>query len=358
MKRVHGLMRRAVAGGVFPGGALLVSRGSTIHFFETCGVASLRTRTPVTRDTVFDLASLTKPLATTPAVMALIASGRLDLADRLGDLLPPFHGSDKSGITVRQLLSHRSGLPAYRPYFIPLSNLEPRRRQSVLREFLLREPLIGRPGDNRLYSDIGFMVLQWVVESISGQSLDGFAKETVYDPMGAQGLFFPGPARETTSLSFAATERCGLRRRIVQGEVHDENAHVLGGVAGHAGLFGTAGAVRQFLVNLTNVYKGRTKAAGGLRQETVARFFNGRGGEGPLGFDAPSPRGSSAGRFFGPRSIGHLGFTGTSFWVDLDRDAMVILLTNRVHPSRKNLKIKTFRPLVHDEIMKTLAEES
>ncbi len=357
MKRVHNLMRQAVAGEVFPGGVLLVSRGNTIRFFKTYGVASLRTRTPVTRDTVFDLASLTKPLATTPAVMTLIASGRLDLADRLGDILPPFHGSGKSGITVRQLLAHRSGLPAYRPYFIPLSNLEPRRRQPVLREFLLREPLIGRPGEKRLYSDVGFMVLQWVVESITGQSLDGFVKRTVYDPMGAQGLFFPGFGRKTT-LPFAATERCGLRRRIIQGEVHDENAYVLGGAAGHAGLFGTAGAVRRFLVDLTNLYKGRTKAAGSLRRETAARFFNGGGGEGPLGFDAPSPTGSGAGRFFGPRSIGHLGFTGTSFWVDLDRDAMVILLTNRVHPSRKNLKIKAFRPLVHDEIMKTLAEGS
>ncbi len=356
MKRVHGLMRQAVAGEVFPGGVLLVSCGSTIRFFKAYGVASLRTRTPVTRDTVFDLASLTKPLATTPAVMALMASGRLDPADRLGDILSPFYGSGKSGITVRQLLSHRSGLPAYRPYFIPLSNIEPCRRKSVLRKFLLREPLVGRPGESRLYSDIGFMVLQWVVESISGQSLDGFVKRTVYDPMGAEGLFFPEPGRETI-LPFAATERCGLRRRIIQGEVHDENAHVLGGAAGHAGLFGTAEAVWRFLVDLTNAYKGRTKT-GGLRQETVAGFFNGRGGEGPLGFDAPSPRGSSAGRFFGPRSIGHLGFTGTSFWVDPDSDAMVVLLTNRVHPSRKNLKIKAFRPLVHDEIMKTLAEGS
>jgi CubicO group peptidase (beta-lactamase class C family) len=140
----------------------------------------------------------------------------------------------------------------------------------------------------------------------------------------------------------------------VQGEVHDENAYVMGGVAGQAGLFGSAEAVWRLLVRLTNLYKGRTEKRG-IRPETVRSFFDRRKEWPPPGFDAPDPRNSSAGRFFGPHTIGHLGFTGTSFWVDLDREIVVILLTNRVHPSRNNHKIKSFRPVLHDEIMKTLA---
>lgn len=353
MKRVHRLMRRAVDAGVFPGGALLVSQRGDIRFRRAYGVMNLLTRRPATLETVFDLASLTKPLATTLAVMALTELGRLALDDPIGIHLMPLRGTDKSRITVRQLLSHRSGLPAYRPYFIPLSDIPPRRRQAALRDYVMREPLTGRPGECRLYSDIGFMVLQWLVEDISGHPLDRFAAEAAYRPMGCRGLFFPG-LNPGTPLCFAATERCGWRQQIVEGTVHDENAWVMGGVAGHAGLFGTVGAVWNLLGNLTNIYKGR-KQSGGFRPETVKAFFEGRKGWGPLGFDAPAPQGSSAGRFFGPRSIGHLGFTGTSFWVDPDRDVIVVLLTNRVHPSRKNLKIKEFRPILHHEIMKSLA---
>ncbi len=357
MKSVHRLMQRAVERGVFPGGALLVSCKREICFLGTYGVGCLRTRRPVTQDTVFDLASLTKPLATTLAIMRLTEMGRLDLDDRLGKLLPPFYGSNKSGITVRQLLCHRSGLPAYRPYFIPLSNVASHRRQTALREFLIRETLVGRPGKNRLYSDIGFMILQWLVEWISGQRLERFAVESVYRPMGAGGVFFPAMSGiNALSVPFAATERCDLRQRVVDGEVHDENAYIMGGAAGHAGLFGTPEAVWRLLVQLIDIYKGRTNQ-GGFRRETAAQFFIGRAGWGPLGFDAPASRGSSAGRFFGPRSLGHLGFTGTSFWMDLDREIIVVLLTNRIHPSRNNFKIKAFRPQLHDEIMKTLAVE-
>ncbi len=356
MKRVHRLMRDAVAGGVFPGGVLLVSREGRIRFVGSYGVTCLQTARPVTRDTVFDLASLTKPLATTLAVMWLVESGRLDLDRSLGRVLPPFAGTDKAGITVRQLLSHRSGIPAYRPYFVPLWEVPHRRRKGALVDWVIREPLSGRPGQSRLYSDIGFMILQWVLERISGQSLDRFVARSIYAPQGLTGLFFPG-VDPVAPLPFAATERCGLRRRMLVGEVHDENAFVMGGVGGHAGLFGTVDAVWKILVGLTNIVKGRTKR-GWVRRETVMTFFRDPVCGAPLGFDTPSPKGASAGRFFSPRSVGHLGFTGTSFWADLDRDVIVILLTNRVHPTRNNVKIKAFRPVLHDEIIKTLAQET
>lgn len=355
MRSVHRLMQTGLDRRIYPGAVLLVACGGRRRFFRAYGVTTLRTRRPVEPGTIFDLASLTKPLATTLSMMRLTERGALHLESTLGSVLSRFRGTDKSDITIRQLLTHRSGLPAYRPYFIPLSQLPGHRRKEALQAFLVREPLVSRPGEERLYSDIGFMILQWLVEYAGGQRLDRFAEASVYRPMGVEGVFFPGGGDACLPpAAFAATERCCLRRRVVQGEVHDENSYIMGGVAGQAGLFGSAEAVWRLLAGLTNRYKGRTEE-GGIRPDTVRSFFNKRKECPPLGFDTPDPRSSSAGRFFGPNTIGHMGFTGTSFWVDLDREIIVILLTNRVHPSRNNYKIKSFRPVLHDEIMKTLA---
>lgn len=356
MKRVHKLMQSAVYEDVFPGGVLLASLKGEIVFLRAYGLERLGTRRRVTQQTVFDLASLTKPLATALALMRLTELGRLDLDQGLGTLLPAFEGTEKAEITPAQLLSHRAGLPAWRPYFISLSHAPVQQRKKLLEKFLIREPLAGCSGQDRIYSDIGFMILGWLAEKLAGQSLDQFVADAVYRPLGVEGLFFSSPGNSQT-VSFAATERCCLRNRVLEGEVHDENAWVMGGVAGHAGLFGNAETVWRLLCGLTDIYKGRADQAL-FQRETVRRWFMGNPGWGPLGFDAPSAKGSSAGRFFGPRSVGHLGFAGTSFWLDPDLEAIIILMTNRIHPSRANIKIKAFRPVIHDEIMKTLAVES
>jgi CubicO group peptidase (beta-lactamase class C family) len=354
MAGVDRLMRQAVADSVFPGGVILVAREHRVLFCRAYGHANRVTRRSMTTTTFFDLASLTKPLATTLAVMLLHQRGRIDVAAGLESLLPAFAGSDKAGVTVAQLLSHTSGLPDYRPYHAQLATRPFLERASALRELLRREPLAHRPGERVLYSDLDFMILGWVVEAASGKRLDRFVADEVYAPLGVDDLFFIDLQRGRPAVAFAATEACPWCGRILEGEVHDENAHAIGGVAGHAGLFGTAAAVDRLITELLQAYHGSASAR--LYHGATVRRFLARvpGTDKTLGFDMPTPPNPSCGRFFPGTSVGHLGFTGTSFWVDLDHRISVVLLTNRVHPSRANTAIRAFRPAIHDAVMRAL----
>ena len=354
MADVDRLMRQAVADSVFPGGVILVSREHRVLFCRAYGHANRVTRRAMTSATLFDLASLTKPLATTLAVMLLHQRGRIDVTEGLESVLPAFAGSDKAGVTLAQLLSHTSGLPDYRPYHAQLAILPFRERASALRELLRREPLLHRPGERVLYSDLDFMLLGWVVEAASGKRLDRFVAEEVYAPLAADDLFFIDLQRRRPVAAFAATEACPWCGRILEGEVHDENAHAIGGVAGHAGLFGTAAAVNGLIAELLQAYHGPAPAR--LYHGATVRRFLARvpGTDKTLGFDMPTPPNPSCGRFFPETSVGHLGFTGTSFWVDLEHRIGIVLLTNRVHPSRGNTAIRTFRPVLHDAVMRAL----
>jgi CubicO group peptidase (beta-lactamase class C family) len=348
---IDGLMKDAVSGNVFPGGVLLVSLGGEVVFFEAYGVENLNTGKPVTKDTVFDLASLTKPLATTLAVMKLIQRSSLTLNQNLGSILPPFKNTDKEKIRIEQLLYHNSGLPDYRPYYKMMQDLKPGQRKDALRELLVKEPLVHPPGRQVVYSDLGFMVLCWVVETASEIRLDHFVLENIYLPLNLKSLFFVPVDKNPPQVSFAATERCPWRGILLEGVVHDDNAYSAGGIEGHAGLFGTAKDVFNLLLELSASYRG--EAAKKLFDSDLTRRFlhrNKRTGR-ALGFDTPSSVDSSCGRFFSKKTVGHLGFTGTSFWMDLDRNMMVILFTNRIHPSRDNNRIKIFRPILHDAVM-------
>jgi serine-type D-Ala-D-Ala carboxypeptidase len=347
-------MQQAVADAVFPGGVLLVSRGGRVLFHGAYGYANLVAKRPMTTATVFDLASLTKPLATALAVMLLVQQGGLGLEQDLAALLPGFARGDKAAVTISQLLSHSSGLPAYRPYYLELCDLPPAERRPRLRQLLAQEPLVYPPGERSLYSDLGFMLLEWIVETVSGRRLDRFVAEAVYGPLGIAPLFFIGLEHPPPQADYAATEQCPWRRRLIESQVHDENAYVLGGIAGHAGLFGTAAAVHGLLAELVSAYHG-PGPAGLFQGSAVRRFFQrAPGTDKALGFDLPSATGPSCGRFFPPGSVGHLGFTGTSFWIHPEQAISVILLTNRVHPSRDNIAIRRFRPLIHDAVMQTL----
>jgi len=352
MRDADRLMQQAIADGVFPGAVLLVSKTGTTALSESYGYIDGTGRLPVTPGTVFDLASLTKPLATTPAVMKLVGEKKIGLSDSLASILPHFSGTDKASITVRHLLCHTSGLPDYRPLYLKLGGAVPERRTDLCRRYLVETPLIHPIGKETVYSDLGFMILQWVVEAVSGRHLDRLTAEEIYRPMGISDLFyvnrrFPRPDRR-----YAATEKCPWRGRLLQGEVHDENAWILEGVAGHAGLFGTAGAVNHLLWRLIEVYKGGSPEDLFLNQALVRDFFSRQPGtERVLGFDTPSQTGASCGRHFSGHTVGHLGFTGTSFWVDLERTVVVVLLTNRVHPTRENVRIRAFRPQLHDAVM-------
>lgn len=359
MVEVDRLMRQALADGVFPGAVLLVGRGENVLFHAAFGDANRFTGEPMTPGTVFDLASLTKSLATTLAVMRLHQQGRLDVEQRLASVLPAFGDGDKGGVTIAQLLSHTSGLPDYRPFYLDLAARPAPERKNLLRERLVQEPLLCAPGERMLYSDLGFMILEWAVETVSGRRLDRYVAEEVHAPMGAaDALFFVDLSRSPPAGRFAATEQCAWRGRLIEAEVHDENAHALGGVAGHAGLFGTVEGVHRVLSELLNAYH-REDGGRLFDRRTVHRFFQRvPGTDKALGFDMPAPVNPSCGRFFPPTGIGHLGFTGTSFWVHLEQSVAVILLTNRVHPNRANIAIRGFRPVIHDAVMEAVGPRS
>jgi CubicO group peptidase (beta-lactamase class C family) len=354
MNHVEKLMQQAIADKVFPGAVLLVSREKSVAFKKAYGMADVFTRRVMTTDTVFDLASLTKPLATTPATMMLIQQGRIGLDQDLGSVLPAFKKDPKTAIKIKNLLYHNSGLADYRPFFKQLELLPFARRKKALKDLLVKEPLVHPIGERELYSDIGFMILAWVIEHISGKRLDRFVSEMIYAPLGLDHLFFADrPAVRPPNL-FAATEQCLWRNQLLIGRVHDENADVVGGVQGHAGLFGTAAAVQTLLLELLGAYHGNP--AHQLFQTDLVRVFFERlpAADRALGFDMPARKNSSAGNYFSEHTVGHLGFTGTSFWMDLDRSVIVILLTNRIHPSRANETIKAFRPKLHDAVMEGL----
>ena len=355
MEPVDKLMQQAIADKVFPGGVLLVAEKDEVVFFRAYGYAHLSRRTPVIKETIFDLASLTKPLSTTLAVMRLVQHDRIGLEDPLCQILPEFEHTDKAEVQLKNLLYHDSGLPDYRPYYKALERIDRDSRRAALRKLLVQEPLIHPIGNTVLYSDLGFMILAWMVERVSDQRLDQFVVDEIYKPLGLKKLFFITDQSAESRGSFAATENCSWRKKILEGQVHDENAYIVGGVEGHAGLFGTADNLYHLLIELLYTYHGERSDA--LFHKDLLRLFFKRlpGTDKALGFDAPSLNGSCCGRGFSSNSVGHLGFTGTSFWMDLDQSVIVILLTNRVHPSRENEGIKKFRPILHDTVRETMA---
>ncbi len=351
-------MRSGVAQRAFPGAVLLVAQEGAVVFEKAYGTADLFRQVPVSEETCFDLASLTKPLATALAAMLLVQDARLDLDRPCGLYDRSLTASDKADLTCRQLLRHCAGLPAFRPYFMRLRQIPRTERRAHFMRWLIREPLRAEPGVRTEYSDLGFLLLQRVIESITHEKLDRFLLESAYRPLGIERLFFPVTPNRPAEVEFAATELCPLRGRLLKGEVHDDNADAIGGVGGHAGLFGTARGVYALLQVLLDCDRGGGTAKF-IDPIIVRHFFeHGKDTNWTLGFDTPAAAGSSSGRFFGPRSVGHLGFTGTSFWMDRDRALIVILLTNRVHPSRYNTKIRAFRPLLHDAVFTALSDRN
>ena len=356
MDKIKALLEAGLGEGVFPGVVLLVAKKGQVLFIEKAGYLSLiPDRIPVKKDTIFDLASLTKPLSTTLCLMKLVDEGKLELDQTLSRLIATPIPSDKENLTPRQLLSHGAGFIDWKPFYLDLVAYESDQRKGILREQVLKDPLAYSPGEEYLYSDLGFMILEWIIEEITGMSMRQFVEKSFYKPLSLKRTFL-----STVPLSmpfkkavFAATQDCPWRKRIIQGEVDDENAWALGGYSGHAGLFGSAEEVYVVVNLLREHYIGTRNDY--FKPETVKTFFTRqdmvKGSDWCLGWDSRAEENSSAGRHFSRNSVGHTGFTGTSVWLDLDRDMIVILLTNRVHPTRENEKIKSFRPAIHDLIM-------
>lgn len=344
-------MQQAVETGVFPGGVLLAARFDQIVFHRGFGVTDHIRQIPVTCDTVYDLASLTKPLATTALIMHLVQQGGICVEDRLGEVIPEFSETDKERIRIRHLLCHNSGLPPYRPYYRELRKLPENARKAELRRLLIHAPVRDAPGARTRYSDLGFMILDWVIQRIAGKTLDRCAAGRIYEPMDIRELFFLPRGSSVPQRDFAPTRLCA-DREVVCGRVHDENADAIGGVCGHAGLFGTSGAVFALLCDLLLTICGRP-SSGVFSQKVVADFLRPpEGADRAMGFDTVSPEGSSSGRYFTPGlTVGHLGFTGTSFWMDPVCGITVILLSNRVLTGSDNRKIRDFRPQLHNAVL-------
>lgn len=339
-----------IAAGAFPGAVLLAGQGPRVLFHQSYGQADIFSRRAMTRDTVFDLASLTKPLATTLVAMHLVDKGVLDLEAPVADVMRIHFSPGAPRFTTRMLLAHTAGLAAWKPYFYFLSKTPLTARRQLLWETLSRESTIYPPGTVTLYSDVGFMMLAWLLEALSGDTVADVLEKHIYPKMGKAALFYQTAAggRER---SYAAGQLCPWRRRLLVGVVDDENAFSLGGAAGHAGLFGTALAVHSVVSALWRCYDGGDDASI-FSPETARAFLTPpETGARALGFDVPSGAQPGSGYLFQTPTVGHLGYTGTSFWMELATGIHIVLLTNRTHPYRFKEGIKAFRPTIHDAVM-------
>ena len=346
-------LQTAVERGAFPGAVVAVGRRDTVLFLRAFGRLDYEGGAPVTLRTVWDLASLTKVVGLTTAAMLLVDDGKLDIDAPVTRYVPEFAAGGDS-VTVRHLLTHSSGLPAWKPFF---QGVRSRRQMFSL---VHAEPLEAASGARMAYSDLGAMLLTEIVERVSGQRLDRFLQARLFRPLGMRQTRFRPPRSWLERIAPTEVDTT-WRHRLVRGEVHDENAASMGGVSGHAGLFSTAPDLVRFAQFLMR--GGATEGAGTgapghwgtggaqlVGAQTVAEFtraqqpgFSSRA----LGWDTPSEN-SSAGTRLSARAFGHTGFTGTSIWIDPERDLFVILLTNRVYPTRENNLIRDVRRHVAD----------
>ena len=360
------VLQQAVEKRALPGAAYGVLLDGHVVALDAVGRFTYDPAAPeVTPGTVFDLASITKVMATTAMAMLLYDRGRtggtgsggrgvLDLDARLGDILPGFvigmePGSHKERVTLRMLLAHSSGLPGYGRLF------EDHRAPETLLRAALHIPLEAAPGTRAEYSDIGFILLGKALEVLSGDLAERFFWREIVAPLGLESARFCPPQDWQGHIPPTEDDRV-YRRRVIQGEVQDENCHALGGVAGHAGLFSNALDVLRFAACI--LADGRTQSGQQLFQRETVKLFATRQTEPPgtsraLGWDTPSEP-SSSGNYLSERSIGHLGYAGTSLWIDPERKLAVVLLTNRTWPDRASKEIQAVRPAFHDAVISEL----
>jgi serine-type D-Ala-D-Ala carboxypeptidase len=346
-----GILENAIAERAFPACSLAVTLGEELLAHKSLGRFTDDPASPeVDNASIFDLASLTKVVGTTTMAMILYERGLLDLEAPITAIVPEFRGGleghdlRRDEVTVRMLLAHSSGLPAYEKLFLLA------RTRDELLQSVLATPLGAAPGARGEYSDIGFMVLGIVLERLADESLDLFCQREIFGPLGMRHTTFNPRSALKESIPPTADDR-SLRHRIIQGEVQDENASILGGIAGHAGLFSTAEDLAIFAHAMLN---------GGypiLRPTTIELFSRRQlapeGTSRALGWDTPSAP-SQSGKYFSIRSFGHLGYTGTSLWIDPERRLSVTLLTNRTWPDCSNQTIKKVRPAFHDAVVECL----
>jgi beta-glucosidase-like glycosyl hydrolase/CubicO group peptidase (beta-lactamase class C family) len=359
LQPAYEVIEKAIADKAFPGATLAVGYKGRVAI-QAFGKLSYDAQAPaVEEQTKYDIASLTKVVATTTLVAKLVEGDfavPLDLDAKIDRYLPEWTATPqqdakqkewRSRVTVRHLLTHTSGLPAFKEYWRTSKG-----KQATLGR-IFAEPLEYEPGTKEIYSDLGIILMAEIVERLTGRTLDDLAKTFIFDPLHMSNTMYR-PAKKLWPQIAPTEVDNNLRHRLVQGEVHDENAFAIGGVSGHAGLFSTAPDLAAFCQMLLN--GGSYAHQRILRRATVAQFTTPQqlsSGTRTLGWAVPTEGGSS-GHFFSAHSFGHTGFTGTSIWIDPDRELFVVLLTNRVHPTRENQKLAKVRPALHDAVMEAL----
>ncbi len=362
LEAVDAVVREAIAARAFPGGVLALGRFGSLAHLRAFGRFSYEADAAEVRpDTIYDLASLTKVIVTTTLAMMLVDEGKLELEARVSSFIPAFKGGAKDGVTVRQLLTHSGGLQWWAPLFKEVQG------KAAYLEKIVAMDLAYAPGPKVVYSVLGLILLGDIVERQAGAPLGELARRRVLDPLGMKDTLYRPPAELVPRI--APTENDPWRGRVVRGEVHDENAFALSGIAPHAGLFGTAPDLARFASMLLD--EGRFEGRRFVSRATL-ELFTVRAGvplaSRALGWDTPSnaasersstpgaPGYSSAGSLLSARSFGHTGFTGTSMWIDPERELYVILLTNRVHPTRENNAIRAVRAAAADAAVRALEQ--
>jgi beta-N-acetylhexosaminidase len=344
------LMEEQISKRAFPGAALAVGHRGNLVFQKGYGKLDYSAKAPaVTNGTIYDLASLTKVVTATTLAMQLYELGQLKLEHPVSRYFPGFTGDGREKITIRHLLTHTSGLPAHLPLYKELKG------KPAFLEEILQVPLESAPGTKAVYSDLGLILLGDIIEKLSARPLDELAAARIFQPLGMTQTFFnPKPKWKKI---VAPTENDPWRGRLLRGEVHDENAFAMGGVSAHAGLFGNTSDLAVFCQMLLNggIYNHRRIVRRGTLEKFAVRQNFPEGSSRALGWDTPS-NGSSAGSLLSPEAFGHTGFTGTSAWIDPTRQLFVILLTNRVHPTRENNAIREVRRLVADAAARAVDE--
>jgi CubicO group peptidase (beta-lactamase class C family) len=338
LSAIDRVVQRGVDAGGYPGAAVVVGRKGYSVLSRGFGALDWTGRARVTsRESIYDLASLTKVVATTTAIMLLYDAGTVDIDAPVSRYLPEFSGGLRDQVTVRHLLTHRAGLPAGRELW------RIAKTPAEARAAVLASPIQCTPGSCYEYSDLGADLLGFVAEAASGQTLDAFLERSVFAKLGMTDTHFRPDAM--SSVRIAPTEIAPPRGYPLRGEVHDENAYALGGVAGHAGLFSTADDLSVFAQMMLDggVYNGVRIVS----DSAVALFTKRAAGHRALGWDT-CDGGAGCGQYMSERAFGHTGFTGTSLWIDPDRQMFVILLTNRVHAARARRPSKVIADVRND----------
>ncbi len=345
---VDGVINKAVEDEAFPGAVVLIWKDGKSIYEKAYGNYTYDKSSPkVKTNTLYDLASVTKVVATTSAAMICYDSKLFSLDDKVIKYIPEFGVNGKENITIKNLLLHNAGLPAWKKFYGRDLNYD-----DVIKE-IYSSQLEYKTGEKTVYSDLGIITLGKIIEKVTNKSLDNFCEVEIFNPLEMNTTFY-NPKDSLKKLCAPTETDDYWRMKTLQAEVHDETSAMLNGVAGHAGLFSTAEDIAKLMSVLMN--KGKYRDVQIIKQSTVELFTKRYSEESTraLGWDTKSDSGSSAGIYFSKNSFGHTGYTGTSIWADPDRNLFVVFLTNRVYPTRENTKIQKVRPQLHNAVIKSI----